>query len=106
MKNLLAILCLGLALTAGICINADEEEENVDETSAETEESSEESDDDSSKSETDTTADDSQTSESDAEAETEETEEASLPPPTAPWKRLPISTTIPVNYDIDLPQDI
>ncbi|MYF38051.1 MAG: hypothetical protein F4219_04685 [Gammaproteobacteria bacterium] len=106
MKNLLAILCLGFALTVGICINADEEEENVDETSAETEESSEESDDDSSKSETDVPADDSQTSESDSEAESEETEEPSLPPPTAPWKRLPISTTIPVNYDIDLPQDI
>lgn len=36
----------------------------------------------------------------------ESKEEMKSTVPTAPWKRLPVTIKIPVNYDIDLPQDI
>ena len=91
MKNFLAMLVLGVALGVTVFINAEEaEEEEVQEPTPKNEAPDADPDDE-------TPA---------VETETEEPEEASTPLPTTPWKRLPVTTKIPVNYDIDLPQDI
>lgn len=104
MKRLLATFVLPLTVSLAIGINADEDE--VAESDAESEVPAEESEDESSKSDTEEQSAESEEIEPIAEADTEETGESSLPPPTTPWKRLPVTTKIPVNYDIDLPQDI
>ncbi|MYD44819.1 MAG: hypothetical protein F4W92_00480 [Gammaproteobacteria bacterium] len=103
MKRLLTTFILLLTFFLAFVINPDEEE--VAETDSESEVSTEESEDESAESDTEEQTKDSEETEPVAEAEAEETKE-STPPPTAPWKRLPVTTKIPVNYDIDLPQDI
>lgn len=104
MKSLLATFVLPLIVFLACGINADEEE--VAEPESESEAPIDDSEDENSESDTEEKTEDAEETEPVAEAETEETEEAIPPPPTAPWKRLPVTTKIPVNYDIDLPQDI
>lgn len=108
MKKLLMTLICGTVLCVAICVYGQEDEETVDDESPEPEVSVDDSEDENSEPETETEVptEDPEKSDSASEPKPEETEEGSQPPPTAPWKRLPVSTKIPVNYDIDLPQDI
>ena len=104
MKRLLAIFILPLIVFLAFGINADEEE--VAEPESDSESPIEDSEEESSESDTEEETEDPEETKPVVEEETEETEEAVSPPPTTPWKRLPVTTKIPVNYDIDLPQDI
>lgn len=104
MKRRLAAFVVLLTLFITFGINTEEEE--VAEPDSESKVPVEESEDESSTSDTEEQTEDSEETKPVAEAEKEETEEATPPPPTTPWKRLPVTTKIPVNYDIDLPQDI
>ncbi|MXZ56722.1 MAG: hypothetical protein F4227_10690 [Gammaproteobacteria bacterium] len=107
MKSLLATFILPLIVFLAFGINADEEE--VAEPESESEAPIEESEDENTESDTEEETAEPEVSEETkpvAEAETEETEKVVPPPPTTPWKRLPVTTKIPVNYDIGLPQDI
>lgn len=96
----------GTALCVAICANGEDDEKRADEGTPEVEERVEESEEEDSEPDTEAPTADPEESDPAPETKTEETKEGSLPPPTAPWKRLPVSTKIPVNYDIDLPQDI
>ena len=95
-KNFLAAFIVGVSLCTTISVNT---EEGTDETKESTSESATQED----KPINEASADKTETEEVD---EDEEAEKESATPPKTPWKRLPITTKIPVNYDIDLPQDI
>lgn len=104
MKPLLASLILLLTVYLAIGVNAEEDE--VVESEPESEVPAEETEDESSTPDAEEQSTDSEETKPSAEEETKEADESTPPPPTTPWKRLPVTTKVPVNYDIDLPQDI
>lgn len=96
MKNFLASCIVGVLLCTTFSVNTDESTEETEESTSETATQGDTSDDKASADKT----------ENEVANEDEEVEKESPTPPKAPWKRLPVTTKIPVNYDIDLPQDI
>ena len=103
MKSFLIRFILLVLVFLAFGVNTDEDE--VEEADSEEEVPVEDNEDEKPDPDSEEQTKDPEETESVVETETEDTEE-DTPPPTAPWKRLPVATKIPVNYDIDLPQDI
>lgn len=92
MKRVLAIV-LACGLVLGSCLLGDEDESEETEVEEDTVEETE-----------DPPQED--VSESGAEGVETQPEPTPIEVPTKPWIRLPVTEEIPVNADVDLPQDI